>query len=66
MKPEPCRGTDERPADRRCRERSDSADRSEIGPCRMRGREARDDAANGIECLPEVLFLDDVAALLRC
>lgn len=32
----------------------------------MSGRDGRDDAANGTEALPEVLFLDDVAALLRC
>ena len=29
-------------------------------------RQGRDDAANGTDALPEVLFLDDVAALLRC
>ena len=32
----------------------------------MSGREGRADGANGTEGLPEVLFLDDVAALLRC
>ena len=32
----------------------------------MSERDGRADAASGTDALPEVLFLDDVAALLRC